>query len=207
MRIDYQAIVDRCLAFEEGYLSESMQYIAGMDEVGRGPLAGPVVTVCAIVDRERPVLGVRDSKKVTENKRNELFPLIEDACVEYRAAFVDNNVIDEINILNATRRAFQECVQGLQTQPDFLFVDQITGLDLVCDHVILPQGDAKSYCIGCASILAKVIRDNYMIEMDRVYPEYNFASNKGYGSQEHIAAIREFGPCPLHRQSFIGNFL
>lgn len=207
MRVDYQAAIDQSLGFEQAHIKEHMHNIAGMDEVGRGPLAGPVVTVCAIMDRTRPVLGVRDSKKVSEKKRGELFPLIEQACVEYAVAFVDNERIDEINILNATRQAFVECVGKLKTRPDFLFVDQIDGLQLEGAHLILPQGDSKSYCIGCASILAKVIRDDYMRQMDKRYPEYHFARNKGYGTAEHIRAIRQHGACPLHRQSFIGNFL
>lgn len=207
MRVDYQKILEETFAFEAEYLEENMTLVAGMDEVGRGPLAGPVVSVCAVMDKSKPVVGVRDSKKVSEKKRNELFPIIEQATIEYSVSFVDNTVIDEINILNATRRAFHTAMADLSCKPDFIFIDQIDGLSVPHSHVIIPKGDAKSYCIGCASILAKVLRDNYMIEMHEKYPEYNFASNKGYGSKEHIEAIKKYGPCPIHRSSFIRNFV
>lgn len=207
MRKKDEEYTQAAIAFEQPYLQPNWQYVAGADEVGRGPLAGPVVVVCAVMNRERVVPGIRDSKKLSEKKRNALFPLIQEQAISVGIGRVEPAEIDRINILNATRAAFAQAIDGLDVQPDFLFLDAISGLHISTPHAILVKGDDKAYTIGCASILAKVIRDNYMIEMDKVYPEYGFMRNKGYGTAEHVAALKKYGPCPIHRRSFIGRIL
>lgn len=206
-KVNYEQILLDLLDFESNYVDSSMTLIAGADEVGRGPLAGPVVACCAIMDRDDLIVGIRDSKKVSEKKRNELFPIIEEKAISIGLGVIDEKTIDEINILNATRLAFEKSIENLTVKPDFLFLDQINGVNVNYPHAIITKGDALSYAIGCASIYAKVYRDNYMIEMDKVYPEYGFAKNKGYGTKDHIEAIKKYGPCPLHRKSFIKKFI
>lgn len=178
--------------------------VAGIDEVGRGPLAGPVVTACVCIPREKLVLGVDDSKKLSEKKREQLFDLLRESADYCETSFVWPETIDEINILNATKRAMEECGAGFD---GVFLIDAVTGLRLPGEVRPLIHGDALSYMIGAASIIAKVTRDRYMIEMDAKYPMYGFARNKGYGTAEHIAALREYGPCPIHRRSFIGKIL
>ena len=178
--------------------------IAGIDEVGRGPLAGPVVTACVSIPRERLVLGVDDSKKLSEKRREALFGPLMEAADYCRTCFIGPEVIDEINILNATKRAMETC--GADFDGVFL-IDAVTGLQLPGEIRPLIHGDALSYMIGAASIIAKVTRDRYMIELDEKYPMYGFARNKGYGTAEHIAALKKYGPCPEHRRSFIAGIL
>ena len=178
--------------------------IAGIDEVGRGPLAGPVVTACISIPKDKLVLGVDDSKKLSEKKREALYDQLREAADYCKSCFVWPDVIDEINILNATKRAMEEC--GADFSGTFL-IDAVTGLRLPGELHPLIHGDAISYMIGAASIIAKVERDRYMIEMDAKYPMYGFARNKGYGTAEHIAALKEYGPCPEHRRSFIQGIL
>ena len=178
--------------------------IAGIDEVGRGPLAGPVVTACVSIPRERLVLGVDDSKKLSEKRREALFGPLMEAADYCRTCFIGPEVIDEINILNATKRAMETC--GADFDGVFL-IDAVTGLQLPGEIRPLIHGDALSYMIGAASIIAKVTRDRYMIELDAKYPMYGFARNKGYGTKEHIAALKKYGPCPEHRRSFIAGIL
>lgn len=178
--------------------------VAGIDEVGRGPLAGPVVTACVCIPKDRLALGVDDSKKLSEKKREALFDLLRESADYCETSFVWPEVIDEINILNATKRAMEACGAGFD---GVFLVDAVTGLHLPGEVRALVHGDALSYMIGAASIIAKVTRDRYMIEMDAKYPMYGFARNKGYGTAEHIAALREYGPCPIHRRSFIGKIL
>ena len=180
--------------------------VAGMDEVGRGPLAGPVVTACVAIPREKLVYGVDDSKKLTEKRREALYPLLIEAADYWKVAFVDHEQIDQMNILAATRKAMEECAAGFTAENGVILVDAVQNLKLPCEERALVHGDALSYMIGAASIVAKVTRDRYMIELDRQYPMYGFARNKGYGTQEHIAALRSLGPCPEHRRSFIGHF-
>ena len=178
--------------------------IAGIDEVGRGPLAGPVVTACVSIPKDRLVLGVDDSKKISEKKREMLFDQLREAADYCEVCYLGPDVIDEINILAATKRAMETCGAGFHGT---FLVDAVTGLHLPGEIHPIIHGDALSYMIGAASIIAKVTRDRYMIEMDAKYPMYGFARNKGYGTAEHIAALKEFGPCPIHRRSFIGGIL
>ncbi len=180
--------------------------VAGIDEVGRGPLAGPVVTACVSVPWDRLIPSVDDSKKLSEKRREALYPLLIDAADYAETCFIGPDVIDEINILNATRRAMEACAAGFDGS-GIILVDAVEGLRLPCEARALIHGDALSYMIGAASIVAKVTRDRYMVEQDALYPMYGFARNKGYGTAEHIAALKKYGPCPLHRRSFIGKIL
>ena len=179
--------------------------IAGMDEVGRGPLAGPVVTACVCMDAGHLIPGVNDSKKVAEKKREALYERIMAEALYVKLGWRDPQVIDEVNILNATRQAMEECAAGFTGS--VILIDAVQGLRLPCESRAIIHGDATSYMIAAASIVAKVTRDRYMIELDRQYPMYGFARNKGYGTAEHIAALKQYGPCPEHRRSFIGKFI
>ena len=179
--------------------------IAGIDEVGRGPLAGPVVTACVCLDMDSLVPGVDDSKKLSEKRREALYPLLMERALYARTAWVWQEEIDRVNILNATKSAMEKCAEGFHG--DLILVDAVEGLNLPCPHRSLIHGDALSYMIAAASVVAKVERDRYMEKADALYPGYGFKDNKGYGTQEHIRAIRELGPCPLHRRSFIGHFI
>ena len=183
---------------------QGLSQIAGVDEVGRGPLAGPVVTACVSVPLDKLVPGVDDSKKLSEARREALYPLLMEAASYVKTAWVWPEVIDEINILNATKRAMEECAADFPG--DVILIDAVSGLSLPCRSVSIVHGDALSYMIAAASVVAKVERDRYMIALDREYPQYGFARNKGYGTAEHIEAIRKYGPCPAHRKSFIGKF-
>jgi len=181
--------------------------LAGMDEVGRGPLAGPVVVCCAAMPREPLIPYVNDSKKVSEGRREKLYPVLTETALGFATAWVYPDVIDEINILEATKRAFAEAFARMPIPVTDVLIDALTGLNISARQHPMIHGDALSYSIACASIIAKVERDRYMIEQDALYPEYGFAKNKGYGSAEHIAAIRKYGPCPIHRRSFLRNYL
>lgn len=182
-------------------------YICGIDEVGRGPLAGPVVAGAVILPKDCDILYINDSKKLSAAKREELYCEIMDKAVATGLGFVGPERIDEINILQATYEAMRQAISKLDPQPDLLLNDAVTipGVDI--EQVPIIKGDAKSISIGAASIIAKVTRDKLMEEYDRMFPEYGFASNKGYGSAEHIAAIKKYGPTPIHRSTFIKNFL
>ena len=179
--------------------------VAGIDEVGRGPLAGPVVTACVSIPADRLVPGVDDSKKLSEKRREALFPLLMEAAGYAETCFIWPEEIDEINILNATRKAMETCAAGFSGS--ILLVDAVQGLRLPCEARALVHGDALSYMIGAASIVAKVTRDRFMVELDAQYPMYGFARNKGYGTAGHIAALKRYGPCPAHRRSFIRGIL
>ena len=196
------------LDYEHKYLSMGNQYIAGVDEVGRGPLAGPVVVACVIMPLgdEDIIQGVNDSKKVSEKNREKLYDLIMQKALACKIEWADEKVIDEINILQATKSCMQKAIDGIEIAPDVVLIDAV---NLDCKYPIEPiiKGDAKSYSIACASIVAKVTRDRYMVAMSKQYPQYDFASNKGYGSAKHIAALKSVGPCPIHRRSFIKNFV
>lgn len=189
------------LHWEQGTL------VAGMDEVGRGPLAGPVVTCAIIMPSEPLVLGVNDSKKVSEKKRERLYDEIVDCAIGIGIGLRDEECIDLINILEATKEAFVEAAMELSPRPDKMLIDSVGGLNLPMEQEVIVHGDAESYSIAAASIVAKVTRDRMMIEYDQMYPEYGFAKNKGYGTAQHIEAIRKYGACPIHRQSFIRKFL
>ncbi len=197
------------LTYENEYIQKGYSLIAGMDEAGRGPLAGPVVCACVVMplDKNSIILGVDDSKKLTPKKREQLFEQIKQTAICYSIYEVDNKTIDQINILNATRLCMQNCVKTLSKMPDFVLVDYITGLDLPIPNIAIVKGDAKSYSIACASILAKVYRDKLMEKMHEKYPNYNFKKHKGYGTKEHIENLQKFGKCEIHRDTFIKNFI
>ncbi|MCC8141765.1 MAG: ribonuclease HII [Lachnospiraceae bacterium] len=182
-------------------------YICGIDEVGRGPLAGPVVAGAVILPKDCDILYINDSKKLSAKKREELYDVIMDQAVAVGIGMVGPQKIDEINILQATYEAMREAIGKLKPRPTLLLNDAVTipGVDI--DQVPIIKGDAKSISIGAASIVAKVTRDRLMVEYDALMPEYGFASNKGYGSAAHIEALKKYGPSPIHRQSFIGNFI
>ncbi len=182
-------------------------YIAGIDEVGRGPLAGPVVASCVILPKDCDILYLNDSKQVPEKRRNQLYDEIMEKAVAVGIGVVSHEVIDEINILQATYEAMRQAITSMTPQPDQLLVDavRIPGVSIPQRGII--KGDAKSVSIAAASIVAKVTRDRMMEELSNTYPEYGFASNKGYGSSEHIQALRTYGPCPIHRRTFIGGLL
>lgn len=192
---------------DRAFWSQDGVILAGMDEVGRGPLAGPVVVACVVMPPEPLLEYVNDSKKVSEKRREALYERILSTCVEAQTAWVDQTVIDEINILEATRRAFNEAFSNMRTPITDVLIDALTGLSIPARQHPLIHGDALSYSIAAASIVAKVERDRYMREQDAIYPMYGFAQNKGYGTKQHMDAIREFGPCPLHRRSFIKGIL
>lgn len=191
--------------FEEKY--KAFTYIAGVDEVGRGPLAGPVVASCVILDRSIQILYINDSKKLSEKKRESLYDEICEKSVAYGIGIVSPGRIDEINILNATYEAMKAAISSLDIKPDILLNDAVHIPDLDIKQVSIIKGDAKSISIAAASIVAKVSRDRLMVEYDTIYPEYKFAKNKGYGTKEHISAIKEHGLCPIHRRSFVGNII
>ena len=181
-------------------------YICGIDEVGRGPLAGPVVASAVILPKDCDILYINDSKKLSEKKREELYEIIMKEAVAVGIGYATHTWIDEINILQATYEAMREAISKLQVKPDILLNDAVTIPGVDVRQIPIIKGDAKSMSIAAASIIAKVTRDRLMIEFDKAYPEYHFADNKGYGSSVHIAAIKEVGPSPIHRQSFIKNF-
>lgn len=191
--------------YEREYSSFSC--ICGIDEVGRGPLAGPVVAGAVILPKDCDILYLNDSKQLSEKKREELYDVIMEKAVSTGLGFVGPERIDEINILQATYEAMRQAIDQLEHRPDLLLNDAVTIPGVSIRQVPIIKGDAKSISIAAASIIAKVTRDRLMTEYDRVYPEYGFASNKGYGAKAHIEAIKKYGPTPIHRKSFIGNFL
>ena len=182
-------------------------YICGIDEVGRGPLAGPVVAGAVILPKDCDILYINDSKKLTAAKREELYDEIMEKAVAAGIGMVSPQRIDEINILQATYEAMREAISKLEPAPDILLNDAVTIPEVTIPQVPIIKGDAKSISIGAASIVAKVTRDRLMAEYDKILPQYGFASNKGYGSAEHIKALQEVGPSPIHRASFIKNFV
>jgi ribonuclease HII len=186
---------------------EDCEYICGIDEVGRGPLAGPVVAGAVILKKDSIPYYLDDSKKLSEKKREELYDVIMRDAVSVGIGFASEKRIDEINILNATYEAMRDAISNLKVKPDILLNDAVTIPGVSIKQVPIIKGDAKSVSIAAASIVAKVTRDRLMVEYDKVYPEYNFKSNKGYGSAEHIAALKKYGKCLIHRDSFIGHFI
>ncbi len=193
---------------EKELYQKGFQTIAGIDEAGRGPLAGPVVVAGVIMPKDSMIEGVNDSKKVSEKKREKLYDLILEEAISYSVAVIGQDYIDDINILNATKQGVSTVVEELDVRPDLILVDALTHIDtkgIPYDSII--KGDAKCYCIAAASILAKVTRDRIMRQWDEIYPQYGFAKHKGYGTAAHIAAIKEYGLCPIHRRSFTKNFV
>lgn len=199
------ARMEEMFHYEELY--PEVEYIGGIDEVGRGPLAGPVVACCVILPKDCDILYLNDSKQVPAKLREALYDEILKKAVSYGIGVVSHEVIDEINILQATYRAMREAIDAMPIKPQQLLVDAVTIPGITIPQRGIVKGDAKSASIAAASIVAKVTRDRMMVELDAKYPGYGFAGNKGYGSKEHIAAIRSLGPCEIHRRSFIGNFL
>jgi len=192
---------------EKEFYDKGMYLVAGADEVGRGPLAGPVVCASVILDKDCKIEGIDDSKKLSAKKREELYDKIVAEAIAYNVEFVYQDVIDDINILEATKLCMSRAINNLKIKPDIVLVDALSGLNLSCPSKAIIKGDALSYSIGAASIIAKVVRDRYMDELDKEYPQYGFANNKGYGTKQHMDAIKEFGATKHHRQSFIKNIL
>lgn len=192
--------------FEKKYEKE-YSFICGIDEAGRGPLAGPVVAGACILPKDAQILYLNDSKKLSAARRESLYDEICEKALAYSVGIISPQRIDEINILQATYEAMQQAVSKLSLEPDLLLVDAVTIPKVSMKQVGIIKGDAKSVSIAAASILAKVTRDRMMTEFDAVYPEYGFAKHKGYGSAAHIQAIKEYGPSPIHRNSFIKNFV
>ncbi len=194
--------------YEEELYNEGLEYIAGIDEAGRGPLAGPVVVGCVILPKDSFIEGVNDSKKISEKKREKLYEEITKEAIAWGVGIVDQNEIDEINILNATKKALTISIKSLKVKPDRILVDALEHIDTCgIPYTSIVKGDAKNYSIAAASIIAKVTRDRIMYEWDKVYPQYGFASHKGYGTAKHIQAIKENGICMLHRKSFVKNII
>ena len=193
---------------EEELYTQGANLICGIDEAGRGPLAGPVVVATAIMPRNSMIEGVNDSKKVSEKKREKLYDLITDEAIAYGVGIIDQKEIDRINILNATKEGLTMAVKELNPKPDLIIVDALSKIDTDgIPYKSIIKGDAKCYSIACASIIAKVTRDRIMRQWDEVYPQYGFIKHKGYGTAAHIAAIKEYGLCPLHRLSFVKNIV
>ena len=190
--------------YEEKYSEFSV--ICGIDEAGRGPLAGPVVAGAVVLPKDCDILYINDSKKLSEKKREELYDIIYEKSLCANVGIVGPERIDEINILQATYEAMRQAIAGLSVKPDLLLNDAVTIPDVNIRQVPIIKGDARSISIGAASIIAKVTRDRIMKDMDEKYPEYGFAGHKGYGSAAHIETIERIGPCPIHRRSFIKNF-
>ena len=203
---------------EENLYNEGITSIAGIDEAGRGPLAGPVVVASVIMPKESMIEGVNDSKKVSEKKREKLYEEIINECIAYGVGIINQEEIDKINILNATKEGLTKAIKEMENnlkeknqkieKPEIILVDALTKIDT--DHIpyrSIIKGDSKSYSIAAASIIAKVTRDRIMRQWDEVYPMYGFARHKGYGTAAHMEAIREYGLCPLHRRSFVKNIV
>ncbi len=203
----------------ELYVQKNIKYIAGIDEAGRGPLAGPVVVACCLMPKNSMIEGVNDSKKVSEKKREKLYDLITQEAISYGVGIIGQKEIDEINILQATKKGLTIAIKEMEkklaenpelgvNKPDAILVDALTKIDTDgIPYKSIIHGDAISYSIACSSIIAKVTRDRIMRQWDEIYPEYGFAKHKGYGTAAHIKAIKEYGLCPLHRISFTKNFV
>ena len=195
------------LKYERMLQESGVKYIAGIDEAGRGPLAGPVVVAGVIMPLgdDDIIDGVNDSKKLSEKKRNMLYDVIMEKAIDVQVAIIDNTIIDRDNILNATKSGMLKCINGFD-KVDKVLIDAVE-IDAKVPTLSIIHGDALSYSIAAASIVAKVTRDRIMQEYDLKYPQYNFAKHKGYGTAEHIRLLKEYGPCPIHRRSFIGHFV
>ncbi|MBQ2714558.1 MAG: ribonuclease HII [Clostridia bacterium] len=192
--------------FDKKIADSGYKYICGVDEAGRGPLCGPVSVGAVIMPMDRMIEGITDSKKISEKKREKLYDEVINTALFYKCVMIDNEVIDEINILEATKRAMREAVLGLGVDPDIVLIDAVK-LALPFETRSIIKGDATSYAIASASIIAKVERDRLMAEYDKEYPEYGFLKNKGYGTKAHIDALKKYGPTKVHRKTFIRNFI
>ena len=193
---------------EKDLYSKGFKNICGIDEAGRGPLAGPVVVAGVIMPQDSMIEGINDSKKVTEKRREKLYDVIKEEAISYSIAVIDHHVIYDINILNATKKGLTISLQELTQKPDLIIVDALNNIDtLGTKYESIIKGDAKCYSIAAASIIAKVTRDRIMREWDKVYTQYGFVAHKGYGTVAHIKALKEYGACPLHRKTFIKHFI
>lgn len=192
------------LEYENKYYDKGYKYVAGVDEAGRGPLAGPVFAAAVIFEKGVVIPEINDSKKLSEKKREELFDVITEKALCYKIVSVDEKEIDKINILSAALKCFNLAVSGLDIVPDVALIDGNRCGEMPVEYETIVKGDAKSMSVAAASILAKVARDRYITELDSVYPEYNFKKHKGYGTKEHLEAIAAHGPCPIHRLTFKG---
>lgn len=201
-------MIDTLKIFEhdKAFLNENVKHIAGIDEVGRGPLAGPVVTACVIMPYDKMLEGVFDSKKVTKKNRERLFEEIKNTAISYSINVQNQDVIDEINILNATKESMKQSFNELSVKPDLLLVDAVK-LNICENEQAIIKGDATSYAIACASILAKVFRDKLMENYAKTYANYDFENNVGYGTKKHIEAIKQYGITPIHRLSFLSKII
>ena len=204
LRIEQERVEALC-EFEKKY--SDCDYICGIDEVGRGPLAGPVMTAAVILPKDCRILYINDSKKLSEKRREELYDEIMEKAIAVGVGYASHVRIDEINILQATYEAMRMAVSKLSVQPDLLLVDAVHIPDLTCRQVSIVKGDARSQSIAAASIIAKVTRDRLMTAFDACFPEYGFAANKGYGTATHIQALKSAGPSPIHRRTFITKFI
>ena len=195
------------LEYENKAIKNGYKAVCGVDEAGRGPLAGPVCAAAVILPANTIIDGVNDSKKLTEKKREELFDIIKETAISYSVAFASVEEIENFNILDATMLAMKRAVEGLDVNADYAIIDgnKLPQLDIPCEYII--KGDAKSMSIASASILAKVSRDRLLYKYAQEYPQYRFDKHKGYGTKLHIQALKEFGPCPYHRKSFLKNIL
>ena len=189
--------------FEHKYKEQGYQFICGVDEAGRGPLAGPVCAAAVILPVDIDIQGLNDSKKLTDKKRRELFPIICEKAIAYGIAFADHAEIDEINILQATYLAMERAIKQLSVMPDFALIDGNRAKDFGVPLETIVGGDGRSASIAAASVLAKVTRDDLMLKMSEAYPQYGFEVHKGYGTKAHYAALAEHGPCPIHRMTFL----
>ena len=193
---------------DKEFFDMGMKYVCGIDEAGRGPLAGPVVVASVALPADSMIQGINDSKKISESKREKLYDLILQEAISYGIGIIYQDEIDEINILQATKKGLHEAVKSMEIKPNVILVDALTGIDtLGIPYKSIIKGDAKSYSIGAASIIAKVTRDRIMREWDKIYPEYGFAGHKGYGTAKHIEAIKKYGLTPIHRKTFCKNFV
>ncbi len=195
------------ITMEQELHQRGFRFVAGVDEAGRGPLAGPVFAAAVIMEEDKYIPDIKDSKKLSEKKREELFSYITENAICYAICSVDEKVIDEINILNATFQAMLGAVNGLEITPDYVLIDGNKSKGITLPHECVVKGDAKVACIAAASILAKVSRDRFICECEKDYPGYGFAKHKGYGTKVHIEAIKELGLCPIHRKTFCTKFV
>lgn len=191
---------------EQSYYEKGYTFVCGVDEAGRGPLAGPVCAAAVILPANMDIPGLDDSKKLSDKKRRELFPLIKEKAVAYGIAMADHTQIDEINILQATFLAMEQALAQLSVRPEIVLIDGNRSKDFGVPVEAVVHGDSLSASIAAASVLAKVTRDDYMLEMAKTYDQYGFEIHKGYGTKKHYAALAEFGPCPIHRMSFLKKF-
>jgi ribonuclease HII len=199
--------LERMSKYESAACEQGYTYIAGSDEVGRGSLAGPVVAAAVILPKDTFIPYLNDSKKVSKRRREELSEIIKNKASAFGIGEIDNTEIDSINILNATKKAMKIAIASLSKKPEMLLTDSVKLSGMKMSQISLIKGDSLSISIAAASIIAKVYRDNLMTELDKVYPQYSFAKHKGYGTKEHIVAIRKYGLCPIHRRSFIKRIL